>query len=108
MSRFPCPYLGGEVELTTERERHITQRHPDLLPEQRERIALTLAEPDQIRRSRWFGAAKLFSRWYTDLRGGKHVVVVVVSEPDPAGLHWIITAYMARKLTEGDVLWRRG
>jgi hypothetical protein len=44
--RFPCPYLQGEIEWTDERERHIGERHPDLLPEHRERIAQTLAEPD--------------------------------------------------------------
>lgn len=27
-SVFPCPYLKGAVELTKERERHITERHP--------------------------------------------------------------------------------
>jgi hypothetical protein len=42
MSRFSCPYLKGEVELTEERERH-----------------------------------------------------------------WIITAYLTRKLAEGEVEWRR-
>jgi len=26
MSRFPCPYLKGEVELTEERERHVAER----------------------------------------------------------------------------------
>jgi hypothetical protein len=26
MTRFPCPYLHGEVELTDERERHIARR----------------------------------------------------------------------------------
>ena len=50
MSRFPCPYLKGEVELTEERERHIAERHPDLLPEHRERVAETLGDPDQVRR----------------------------------------------------------
>ena len=107
MTRFLCPYLKGEVELSDERERHIAERHPDLLPEHRERIAETLSIPDQIRRSAWFSSAKLFSRWYNDLRGGKHVVVVVVSEPDPSSRHWIITAYIARKLAEGEVEWRR-
>jgi hypothetical protein len=82
MSRHPCPYLKGEVELTDEREHHIAERHPDLLPEHRDRIADTLAEPDQVRSSARFGSAKLFSRWYYDVRRGKHVVVVVVSEPD--------------------------
>lgn len=108
MSRFACAYLSGEVELTEERERHIAERHPDLLPDHRPRIAETLAEPDQVRRSGRFGSARLFSRWYTDLRGGKHVVVVVVSEQDPAGRHWIITAYISRRLAEGNVEWQRG
>jgi hypothetical protein len=101
------PLLKGEVELTDEREHHIAERHPDLLPEHRDRIADTLAEPDQVRSSARFGSAKLFSRWYYDVRRGKHVVVVVVSEPDPGERRWIITAYMARKLSEGEVEWPR-
>lgn len=105
MIRFPCPYLKGEVEWTDERERHTAQRHPDLLPQHRDRIAQTLAEPDQVRRSARFPAARLFSRWYPDLRGGKHVVVVVVS--GSAGRHWVITAYIARRLAEGEVEWKR-
>ncbi len=28
MTRFPCPYLKGDVELTTEREEHIEERQP--------------------------------------------------------------------------------
>jgi hypothetical protein len=52
-----CPYLGGEVQLSRERETHIAQRHPDLLPGHRHRISQTLADPDQIRRSKRFGAA---------------------------------------------------
>lgn len=107
MSRFSCPYLQGEVELTEERERHIAERHPELLPEHRDRIAQTLADPDQVRKSTRFGSARLFSRWYTDLREGKHVVVVVVSEREPRARHWIITAYMARKLVQGDMEWER-
>ena len=82
MSRFPCPYLNAEVELTEERERHVAERHPDVLPEHRGQMAETLADPDQVRSSRRYGNAKLFSRWYTDEQRGKHLVVVVVSEPD--------------------------
>lgn len=92
MTRFPRPYLGGEAELTEERERHIAHRHPDLLPEHRQRIAETLADPNEVHASVRFAGAKLFSRWYNDLRGGKHVVVVVVSEFGPKERHWIITA----------------
>ena len=107
MSLFPCPYLKGEVELTDERERHIAERHPELLPEHRGRIAETLDQPDQVRRSARFGSARLFSRWYADINLGKHVIVVVVSDLDPADRHWVITAYMARRLAEGEVEWKR-
>jgi hypothetical protein len=69
-------YLCGEVQLSGEREAHIAERHADLLPEHRERIGATLADPDQVRRSPRFGAAKLFSRWFFDVKGGKQVVVV--------------------------------
>jgi hypothetical protein len=49
----------------------------------------------------------LFSRWFGDLRGGKHCVVVIVSEAEPAERHWVITAYIARRLAEGDIEWQR-
>ncbi len=107
MILFACPYRKGEIELTEERERHIRERHPDLLPQYRGRLAETLSDPDQVRRSARFAGAALFSRWYNNPRGGKHVVVVVVSEPSPKGRHWIITAYIARKLAEGEVEWKR-
>jgi len=107
MSQFPCPYLKGKVELTEERRRHIAERHPDLLPERLDRVAETIQDPDQVRRSTRFGNARLFSRQYTDARGGKHVVVVVVSELDPEIRHWIITAYQTRQLAEGELEWKR-
>ena len=106
MTFFDCPYLAGEVELTAERERHIAERHPDLLPEYRDCISETLADPDEIRQSSRFGQARLFSRRYEDIRPGKHVVVVV-SQSEPHRRHWIITAYLARKLTGGEREWNR-
>jgi len=107
MSQLPCPYLGGHVELTDERERHIAERHPDLLPEYRGQVAETVAAPDEIRRSMRFGNARLFSRWYTDVKKGKYVVVVVVSELAAPTRHWVITAYMTRERVEGEVEWKR-
>jgi hypothetical protein len=107
VTQFQCPYLHSAVELTDERERHIAERHPDLLPELRERLGDVLADPDQIRRSVRFGNARLFSRWFEDLRGGRYVVVIVVSDTEPSSRHWIITAYIARRLAEGEVEWQR-
>jgi hypothetical protein len=107
MIQFACPYLKGEIELTEEREHHIAARHPDLLPQLRERIAETLSAPDHVRTSTRFVGARLFSLWYNDSRGGKYLVVVVVSESDTNGRHWIITAYTTRRLAEGAVEWKR-
>jgi len=35
MTCFPCSYLKGEIELSAEREQHILERHPELLPNHR-------------------------------------------------------------------------
>jgi hypothetical protein len=106
LERFLCPYLNASVELSDERERHIAEHHPDLLPRYRDRIGLTLADPDRIRRSSRFGNARLFSRWFADVKDGKHVVVVVISD-DELSRHWIITAYITRALPGGAFEWAR-
>ncbi len=38
MALLPCPYLQGEVELTNEREEHIAEQHPDILPAYRDSL----------------------------------------------------------------------
>ncbi len=107
MTRFPCPYLHGEVELTDEREQHIAAHHPDLLPEHSRCIGETLADPEQIRRDGDYPNTRLFFRWYDDLRDGKYVVVADVSAAPPDVRHWIVTAFMARKQPQGDLEWKR-
>lgn len=74
MTRFPCTFLAAEVEFSADRERHVTQEHPDLLPAYRDALAATVLDPEEIRRSQRFPAALLFSRWYTGIRGGNHVL----------------------------------
>jgi hypothetical protein len=101
---FDCPYLGERVELTDERRGHIERHHPDLKSFNADYLAGTLSRPDRIRRSRRDDRARLFSRCYDDLQG-KHVVIVVISEP--TGRHWIVTSYVARKLEEGEVEWQK-
>ena len=107
MRTFPCPYLKGEVELSDEREAHIADSHPDLLPEFLLQVGLTLAAPDEVRRSLRMSSARIFCRRFEEVRQGKYVVVVVVSETTPAMRHWIITAYMTRRLANGEVEWRK-
>lgn len=107
MKQFPCPYLEGDVELTYEREQHITTTHPDLLPEYLPQLIETLADPDQVRRSTRMSDALLIARRFEAIKGGKYVVVVVVTERSPTDRNWIITAYLARKLTGGTLEWQK-
>ncbi len=107
MANFPCPYLNGEVELTDEREKHIAERHPDLIPEYFENLRITLADPDSVRRSNRFTNARLFTKWFSSVRRGKYVVVVVVTEQEPKKRNWVVTAYMARRLEEGNLEWAK-
>lgn len=92
--------MKDDVELTPEREEHITQRHPDLLPEYRDCLRITLADPDQIKRN---NNQRLFIRWFDSVRKGKYIVVVVVSDLLPKR-HWIVTAYIARKLSKDGII----
>ncbi len=107
MQSFPCPYLNGEVELTDEREAHIANTHPDLLPEYLPQMKQTLADPDQVRRSIRMSAARIFYRWFKDVRQGKYVAVVVVSEATPSDRHWIVTAYVTSRLINGEIEWQK-
>ena len=107
MTLFSCPFIGDQVELSDERERHIAETHPELLPAHMDEIRGTLLDPDQVRRSRRFANARLFSKWYDESLSGKHVGVVVVSDAEPRRRHWVVTAYLTRKILEGDVEWKR-
>ena len=107
MKIFDCPYLDGIVELSAEREIHIASHHPDLVPEYVNQLAETLQEPDEVRRSNRFSNARMFCRWFDSVRMGKFIVVVVISEGKASNRHWIITAYLSRKLTHGAIEWKK-
>jgi hypothetical protein len=107
MNTFSCPYLNAGVELTDEREQHIRDKHPELLPAYRVYLIQTLAEPDEVRKDSRFPNSLLFSHWFPDVKEGKFVVVVVVTDPPPAERHWIVTSYVARQLSGGTVTWKR-
>jgi len=110
MTRFPCPHLAGDVELTPERWTHIRNGHPELVAESSDRLERTLADPDEIRSDPRFSGTRLFSRWFDDLLGGKIVVVAVVTEQGGSAQqtrHWVVTAYVARRITQGVIEWSR-
>ena len=95
------------MNLTDERKKHIADNHPDLLPRYEEQIREALNNPDQIRISERFKNAHLFSKWFDNILGGKYIVAVVVSEEWPEDRHWIITAYITRRLSGGKSVWKK-
>ncbi|MCK5524626.1 MAG: hypothetical protein KAI83_15990 [Thiomargarita sp.] len=107
MKLFLCPYLQGEVILTDEREQHITERHPDLLPQYKQCLVETLLKPLHIRCSRRANNALLFSRWFDDIGPGNYVVVSVIKDNAPRIHPWIITAYLSKRLPKGDIVWQQ-
>ena len=107
MAWLPCPHLNAAVELTEERKRHIVAHHPELLPEHRNRIGQTLADPDEVRADSDYPHTRLFFRWYDDLRNGKYVVVAVVSGPPPDKRNWIVTAFLVGRPPKGELEWKR-
>lgn len=106
-ARYFCPFLDSEVVLTSERSRHITERHPEIVHGLGLKIAGTLADPDTIRRSAREPSALLFSRRYTEAGVGVHIVIVTLRDDGPPPRHWIVTAYSARRLPVGETVWTR-
>lgn len=103
METFQCPYLGGAVELTDERERHIESRHPVLLPGCPDYIADALYEPDVVILKINTDNNFVFGRWFLEL--DKYTLAAVIRDDNQRC--WIVTAYVARRLPKGETLWRR-
>ena len=75
MRRFSCPPLEVEVELTEEREHHISRQHPDLLPAHLDEVARALSLPDEVRTDPFDDASIILLRWTATIRAGRFVVV---------------------------------
>ena len=98
MRLFDCPALGRRVELTDEREEHIEFRHPDLLPEHLEELQLAVENPQHIGYSILDGNL-MVARWTDRIRGGRYVIVVIAEHP-PFDRHWIVTAFLDRRIPD--------
>lgn len=101
-----CPYLDGQVELTDERRAHIERRHPEVLPQHWDWLVETVLDPDRVLVDADYPNTRLLVRWYDDVSDGSHVVVAVVSTPEPPR-HWIVTAMLVSREVKGDVEWQR-
>ncbi|NEP80344.1 MAG: hypothetical protein F6K39_20550 [Okeania sp. SIO3B3] len=49
----------------------------------------------------------MLSRWYPNIRKGRYIVVIVVTDTVPEERNWIVTAYLTTKITQGEIIWTR-
>ncbi len=54
-----------------------------------------------------FGNTLLFSQQYGNGRKGRYVVVAVVNDTDPTERYWIVTAYLTKNVTQGEIIWQK-
>jgi hypothetical protein len=105
---FLCPYLNSVVHLTSERIEHIRAGHPEM--KAMEEVAMTetiqsaIEMPSIIIQSRKDAEGVVFARWEPHMYGGKYIVVAVITSPER---NWVITAFIARKIPKGIILWTR-
>jgi hypothetical protein len=101
VARFDCPYLGREVELTSERERHIRLSHPVDAERILQGLPAVLHNPDYVFVREGAEDEYLLAKEVDLPSGTKHIVVIVVRQADPPRL-WVITAFVARRLSGGN------
>jgi hypothetical protein len=99
-----CPFLDKEILIPDERISHVVQDHGELLPEHWNLIEEVVRDPEKIRTSSRDTNILLFSRYYSWLLRGKFVVVGIVIHPERC---WMITAFIARRLSGGTLLWKK-
>lgn len=89
--------LGKDIEITTERKKHILTFHPDLKP-YFSKIKQILLKPDEIRISKSDPKVLLFYRYFDKILGGKFIVVTTKINQRS----FILTAYLTKKKLSGE------
>ena len=97
MTRTASSINGVPVTLTDQGWSHIQERHPEI--ERSEQVLDTISRPDMIQRGD-FGALLAVRRL-----DGIYQVVVYRELTDNQG--FVITAYLAERLREREILWNR-
>jgi len=95
-------YRGHQIELTQERWRHIVTEHPEIRGFKKI-LSEILSEPDLVKRSKKDKEVLLYYRYYSDILGGKYLLVVAKIQGRP----FVLTCYITDRVKEGDVIWQK-
>ena len=89
--------IGKAVELTSERIRHISQGHPDIighLP----KIKQVLLMPDEIRLDNQDSEVLLFYKFFSKIGDGKYLVIVVKAN----ARNFVLTFFSTYRIKSGE------
>lgn len=88
--------LDKDIELTSERKKHILAFHPDL-KHYFSKLKKVLLEPDEIRISKEDPAVLLFYKYFAKIRAGKYIVGVIKIN----SRSFVLTAYLSNRKLSG-------
>lgn len=100
--KYFCSFLNSDVDLTEERETHIHEYHPDMVPFM-DRIQEVLLNCDLIYESNRDSNVILFYRFFNDIFDGKFIVVAVKRDIR----NFILTTYLTDVIKAGVMLWKK-
>lgn len=88
--------LDRDIELTSERKKHILAFHPDFKPYVH-KLKKVLLEPDEMRVSKEDPAVLLFYKYFANIRAGKYIVGVAKI----SSRSFVLTAYLTNSKLSG-------
>ncbi|MEE8167289.1 MAG: hypothetical protein V3T58_00250 [Candidatus Hydrothermarchaeales archaeon] len=94
--------LGRDIRLTEERWSYIIRHHPEMTNLKRE-FRSTVSEPDLVVRSVYNPEVVLYYRYFKIIFDGKYLVGVIKLSTDS----FVLTGYVADRIKEGEVLWKK-
>lgn len=93
--------FGEEVHLNREKFIHIKQKHPEV-KSFIEKIPEVLKLPDLVKLSKKDAEVHLYYKFYNEIFGGKHLLVVTNSKRKT-----ILTVFVTDKIKVGETIWQK-
>jgi hypothetical protein len=100
--KYFCTFLNTDVDLTEERETHIHEYHPDIVPFI-DRIQDVFLSCDAIHEGNRDPNLILFYKFYNDIFDGKYNVVAIKRNHRS----FILTTYLTDVIKAGAMLWKK-
>lgn len=91
--------FGRQIRLTEERWQHMIERHPEI-KNHLSKIQTTIQNPDVIIANHYNRNERYYHKYFKSL---KNYLIVIIEYRK----HFIITAFIARKIKKGEILWKR-